>query len=126
LGAQAPRHPAIAPGRVSFYFEIGYATCVARHGDREKFVEQHADAAVEQVMLAASNSPAQVRGVLLYWFGLVYDAGSSVRGDEATIQTSTEESGGSMKEVTAKLKKMSERLEAKLDQDAGPGESGSK
>lgn len=76
-------------------------------------VQEHVDAAADQVLLAAAtNDPARVRSTLVYWFGLIFDEAARAAAAEHDAPPPVEgASTERLKRITAELKRMSDRLE---------------
>lgn len=73
--------------------------------ERARILRERVEVAAEQIEQA---SPAQLQGLLYYWFGVVFDEGMQMasRADAPTI-----------KMTTARLQQMNERLRKTLGEE---------
>lgn len=86
---------------------------------REAVVQEHIEAAADQVLLAAAtNDASRVKSTLAYWFALIFD--EALRTSAATEPESSSPDGQPterLKRITAELKRMSDKIEDKLDRE---------
>jgi len=84
---------------------MGLGTKSAVNDERARILRERVEVAAEQVEHAA---PAQLRGLLYYWFGVLFDEGTQMasRADAPTI-----------KMTTARLQQMNERLRKTLGEE---------
>lgn len=83
-------------------------------------VQEHIEAAADQVLLAAAtNDAARVKSTLAYWFALVFDEAlrASAAATEPEPASPDGQPTGRLKRITAELKAMSDKIEGKLDRE---------
>lgn len=70
---------------------------MAKSDSRDEIVQEHVEAAVDQI---ASASLGDLRSTLMYWFGVMFDAGR--------------QQAEALPEMVSRLREMNHRLEQKL------------